>query len=507
MKTKICSFVVVLLLFAFAGASFGVEVGLLTSEHPLAPIRLDAPYWKLLEKHTGVTLKVETVPGSDYGSKLNVLLATGQIPDIVSGKKDLFDQYTDSGVLEPLNDLIDQYAPNVKAFIESDPDSKKVMTDGQFYHIPKFAVHKRQVARSPIWRQDIADELGLEEPETWEDLLDAFRAVKKAYPDMIPWTNRQKTEGLLVEVMYSLGAGYSIFRNQTQMYYERDVDGGKWLYAPMQPEFKEGLRVLQTAYKEGLLDPDYATNETPQLQENINSGKAFFYYDNNTFPASFNTNLPNVKEGARMMPINVPKGVTGKEARQYWFATNWLTEGYVISAKSKYKKEIMEMFNWLASEEGLLVSNWGEEGVHWDMKDGMPTLKPEIIEEARKASDPYRGVGSSLGIGGLNFTFAQDDRRMIPFDPPGYDEYLAKLFDTYKTAYHESVMYPPFSAEEGEQIKKLRAKLQTFSLPAIDQFIIGEKSLDEFDEWAAKLKEMGGAEMEDIYNAAEARIQ
>jgi hypothetical protein len=141
------------------------------------------------------------------------------------------------------------------------------------------------------------------------------------------------------------------------------------------------------------------------------------------------------------------------------------------------------------------------------MKDGMPTFKSEIIEEARKASDPYRGVSSLLGIGGLNFAFAEDDRRMIPFDPPGHDEYLAKLFDTYKTAYHESVMYPPFSAEEGEQIKKLRAKLQTFSLPAIDQFIIGEKSLDEFDEWAAKLKEMGGAEMEEIYNAAEARVQ
>jgi hypothetical protein len=105
------------------------------------------------------------------------------------------------------------------------------------------------------------------------------------------------------------------------------------------------------------------------------------------------------------------------------------------------------------------------------------------------------------------FSVGQDDRRMAPFDPPVYAEYLEKLFESYETGYHELVEEPPLSVEEGERVKKLRAKLENFSLPAIDQFIIGEKPLDEFDEWAAKLKEMGGAEMEEIYNGAEARLQ
>jgi putative aldouronate transport system substrate-binding protein len=504
MKAKICCVVVVVLLFAFAGASFGVEVEVMLKEHPAQPIRLDAPFWQLLEQYTGVKVELKPIPSSDYGSKLQVLLATGQIPDIISAERSHIEQFAGSGVVEPLNDLIDQYAPNVKAFLESDPNSKKMMIGGQYYHIPKFAVHKRKVARSPIWRQDIADELGLEEPETWDDLLNAFRAVKKAYPDMIPWTCRNKTEGLLEEVLYSMGTGYA---RGGAVYYDPDIEGGKWAYPAIRQEFKEGLKVLQTAYTEGLLDPDYATNGTSQLQEKLNSGKAFFYYDNNTFPASFNTNLPNVKEGARMMPIPVPKGFSGT-ARQYFYATNWLSSGHAISAKSKYKQEIIQMFNWMASEEGLLVSNWGVEGVQWKMGDnGVPALDAAIIEEARKSNDPYRGVGSLLGVGLLNFTVGQDDRRMIPFDPPGHDEYLTKLFGTYTTAYHEPVLKPPFTDEEGEKIKKLRAKLETFSLPAIDQFIIGQKSLDEFDEWAAKLKEMGGAELEDIYNTAEARVQ
>jgi hypothetical protein len=65
---------------------------------------------------------------------------------------------------------------------------------------------------------------------------------------------------------------------------------------------------------------------------------------------------------------------------------------------------------------------------------------------------------------------------------------------------------PPFTDEENSKIKAIRNKLENYFNTEIDKFIMGSKPISEYDAFASKLKELGSAELENIYNSAADRF-
>ena len=55
---------------------------------------------------------------------LNLMLAAGHIPDIVGSSriKDFVNQYGPEGAFLPLNELIEEHAPNIKAYLDERPN-------------------------------------------------------------------------------------------------------------------------------------------------------------------------------------------------------------------------------------------------------------------------------------------------------------------------------------------------------------------------------------------------
>src|SRR5579859_7267226 len=90
---------------------------------------------------------VTTYDPKDAAEKRNLALASGDYPDVffLIPWVDQFSQvdllkYGQQGVLLPLNDLIDQYAPNLKAALAKYPDFKTmtVAPDGKIWGIPQW---------------------------------------------------------------------------------------------------------------------------------------------------------------------------------------------------------------------------------------------------------------------------------------------------------------------------------------------------------------------------------
>ena len=71
---------------------------------------------------------------------MNLLLASGELPDIIGSSKikQVVNQYGPQGTFMPLNDLIDEHAPHLKAFFDERPDVRAAITaaDGNMYYIP-----------------------------------------------------------------------------------------------------------------------------------------------------------------------------------------------------------------------------------------------------------------------------------------------------------------------------------------------------------------------------------
>lgn len=73
-----------------------------------------------------------------------------------------------------------------------------------------------------------------------------------------------------------------------------------------------------------------------------------------------------------------------------------------INTDTENKEIVMKFVDWLYSEEGGYLMNYGVEGVHWEMVDRKPQFLDSIIEEYKsRTGDPTYEAGSEIGIGDL----------------------------------------------------------------------------------------------------------
>jgi len=170
------------------------------------PVELEA------RKLTGIHMidKTSGKNTEDSREALNLLMATGDIPNIVGGGKvkEFVDQYGPEGAFVPLDDLIEEHAPNIKAFFDEHPDLRSAATsaDGNLYYIPYLPDGK--YGRGYFIRQDWLATLGLEEPQNVEELHKVLTAFRNDDPngngetDEVPFFARQWQEVLRLVTLW-----------------------------------------------------------------------------------------------------------------------------------------------------------------------------------------------------------------------------------------------------------------------------------------------------------------
>ena len=67
-------------------------------------------------------------------------------------------------------------------------------------------------------------------------------------------------------------------------------------------------------------------------------------------------------------------------------------------------------------------------------------------------------------------------------------------------------MDPPLTSEEADRVKDILASMNTMLEQEYDKFIMGVKDISEYDAVIESAKDMGAAELEEIYNDALARL-
>ncbi len=233
-------------------------------------------YW---EDMTGVNIEWIQVPAQDKEEKLSLMLSSGSdLPDIISTPLS-FEQvilYGSQGLFLPLNDLIDEYGHGVHKVFKLEPNARNVITapDGNIYALPYYndCYHCRYAQRAWI-NVDWMQRLGLEMPETTDELVEVLRAFK----DNDANGNGKEDEIPLLSLANSWHSDSTAFLmnpftfnpgNSTMWRY---VEGDEIVFAPLQPGWKDGLRYLRMLHDEGLLDPESFSidqNSLRQLTEN-----------------------------------------------------------------------------------------------------------------------------------------------------------------------------------------------------------------------------------------------
>ncbi len=331
---------------------------------------------------------------TDMDQALALAVAAKDVPDIVyDWKQENFNKYGTQGALIPLNDLIDQYAPNYKKFLEENPDVKYFSTagDGNIYFIPFIA--DGQASTGWFIRQDWLDKVGKEIPNTVDELYD----VLVAFRDGDPNGNGQKDEVPLFAMKGDVAGMLSLFNAYRSFHY----GDGKVAFGPMEDNFLTGIKTIAKWFGEDLIDKELFSRADAQDHFTTNNtGGVVHEWFGST--AKTNDKLKDTIPGYKLVPFAPPAGPDGVR-RELNRRVKTSGEGWAISAMNKHPEETMKFFDFWFSEEGRRLVNFGLEGVHYDMVDGAPIFKEELMNGEPPITTVMMSIRSMT-----NFGFWQD---------------------------------------------------------------------------------------------------
>ncbi|MEI0740240.1 extracellular solute-binding protein [Paenibacillus sp. JTLBN-2024] len=241
----------------------------------------DNRWTRLYEQVLGIRIKYDwTAKGTLYNQKLGVALAAGDLPDVVRVNAEQLRQLSNAGLIQDLSQAYEKYAaPFTKEILgqEGTGPFEAATVDGKLMGIPETSSSIE--GAQYIWiRTDWLERLGLQPPQTMNDVLEISKAFTERDPDR---NGKNDTLGLPVTQylwdpvmgLSAFMAGYDAFPNM----WIRD-SSGKLVFGAVQPEVKTALKVLQDMYRNGQIDEEFMFKDGIKVKEQITAGKYGMMY-------------------------------------------------------------------------------------------------------------------------------------------------------------------------------------------------------------------------------------
>ncbi|MGN7360281.1 extracellular solute-binding protein [Paenibacillus sp. SAF-054] len=335
----------------------------------------DMPFFKELEEKTNVHIEWELYQQGSYPEKKNVLLASDEVPDAFFGPEsftmDDANKYGPQGIVIPLNDLIEKYAPNYKKAMEQEPLLEGLSTafDGNKYSMGTVI---EQVQRSypgllyinKTW----LDRLGLQVPTT----IDEYYNVLKAFKDEDANGDGNKNDEIpytFVNFNHINGYGqlFGAFgRVDVHNYGGNPVDhivvgdDGKLIFTADKPEYKEAIQTLHKFFKDGLFDQEGFTQDPKQFDAKMKDPKGIvgsFY--------AWSTQAVSPETAKQYVAIKPLKGPSGEDAPVMKRENNINVRGngFAITHKNKNPEITMRWVDEFYSQLTSIESQYGPVGI------------------------------------------------------------------------------------------------------------------------------------------------
>lgn len=335
----------------------------------------DNEFYQEMERRTGVHLEFEMVSSADYQTNFNLMIASGNLADMIyvgaSYYAEGVDAAIDDGYFLDLTDLVDEYMPNYERIRTSDVQYELLSTTdsgrlGAVYEL-------RQSKQGPwlgLWiRQDWLDDLNLDTPVTFDDyheVLTAFKNEKGATAPLI--LNFSGSDG----EFGTMSGGLNVL-NSWQL-----DETGKVNFGPYMDAWKEYVTIMHQWYTEGLIDPDFmATDERTADMAKVVTGASGVFAALYTMPSVYEaaSEDPNMN----LAPVNPPVMNEGDEGH-IRLRDSYTSGNTAISADSENWEVALRWLDYLYTEEGALLANYGVEGDTFEFdENGEPVFTDKIL--------------------------------------------------------------------------------------------------------------------------------
>lgn len=501
MKKLTCILSIALLAGALASCSKGggsIESGNAGSEYLIAPKMTeltlfavtdtkidDTPVWQKISELTNIKIKtVSSSSNSDADTALNVMLMSGEIPDLIfsTKMKTFANEYGPDGAFARIDELLSDKTPNLKKVIDR-PEIKSFISnyDGHMYYM--CGVNPDTVAAGWFIRQDWLDKLGLKAPTNPEE----FYQVLKAFRENDPNGNGEKDEVPYLSRFGTIDDLTFVF-NATP---EWNMENDKVFYGPARPEFKTAYINMAKWYSEGLIDKEIYTRGAKSRDKLFGDNTGGVIHDWFGSTAQFNDILKEDVPGFKLVAFAPPN----EGNKEYTRRDVAITQGVAIGESSDKKEYAVGLLDFLFSEKGGLFLNFGIEGEQYDMVDGEPIFKDYVIHGDKTAINILNEAGA------CGLAYEQDFR----YEEQWINDEAREGIDLYMDNNLLVPKFPPvsYTEEEFNRLNEIMTNIDTYRREICQQWIFGSKNVEAtFDEYVDQMYKMGLKEAEEIQQAA-----
>ncbi len=463
----------------------------------------DLPGVKAMEETTNVHINWVPVSVSSAGEKFGLMLSSSELPDIIygAGLADYpggCEKGVEDGFLLDCTDLVNQYMPNYRGFIDADPILKKdVMTDSGKY-IGIFGLNssdttiegEKEYAGLAV-RKDILDSLSLEIPTTisqWHDALTTAKNSGMAKPLLLT----QNGYGFTGSFITAFGIYPEFYQAENTV-----------KYGPVEDGYKNWLDTMRQWYAQGLIDPDFMSNPTGIADaQNIMNNTSLAFTTVWTYTSN-GAVLNRLTSNENCEIIAVPNPVLNKNDASYVIKSSNGASGNpaYITASCKNPELAAMWLDYQYTRAGMLSNFYGIENESYTIaSDQTLSFTDQILRnpDGLSATEALKYYARGNGLGLYNWEYLEHFYA-------GADGLLKSksIWNNQKTNMLSRRI--TMTEEEGSAYNSLYTAIQTMVHEYSANYIMGQEKEDSYERFKDSLHSNGLDECLSYQQAAQDR--
>lgn len=445
--------------------------------------------YKHLEEKTGVHIDFIHPAVGQEGEQFNLLLTSGDLPDMIEYSWVNYvggaQKAIDDGIIIDLAPYLD-HAPNFKKALTEGELAQiyrrgSTTDSGQYFGFTALNTGNYRTFGGPLIRRDLLKKYNLEMPVTIEDWENVLRTLKaNGIERPITGTLSNITNGAQLNFAGAFGVGGRWY-----------IDGEKVKYAPMEDGFKNYITLMNKWYSEGLIDRDIATNNGTLVDSKIVNGESAALFHGFLGSALGRYLSQKSVEDPTWDLVGADFPVLNEgEINEFPYMEEDVRPSNIIAITTACKDpaKAVEWCDQFYSEEGLMLTNFGVEGVSYNMIDGKPVYSDAIMKNPEglsskealmlhnRATAPAPGFNQAEEYLNQYYEYEQQKESFKKWEinaEPGRKHKMPNLFAT---------------EEESDIITTIQADLNTYVNETLWNFISGNEPLENYGKFVDTLK-------------------
>ena len=464
----------------------------------------DMGVFKAMAEKSNIDFTFTTPPMADFGTKLNLAFASGDLPDVLFGTDTntltpaMEMDYGKQGILVPIEDLIADNMPNFSKVLEDNPDIRKSITtpDGHIYSLPM--IHRGNTAiwpRGPIWYNgEWLEALDVKElPKTTDEFYDLLVRFR----DEDPNGNGKKDEIPLTDVKMDstrpwLMSAFGITDRTIE-----EIDG-EVVFTPVTENYKEYVTFMNKLYSEKLLDQEVYSQADEQKKAKGQSNQI------GLFPDWFSFFTTGRQENEAIMdPMFYPLTSDINPDRVTPGSPRMGRSTFAITSNNPSPEAALRWVDYFYSEEGADFLNKGPEGDFWVYAENDKGEKVRVFAEGvdpAESEEARSKVTPDYGIMVPKVEFPADPNNPASSILPDANAVNDTTFQDFLTVETEEKITPfakvtfpllYLTTEESDKVRDAATDLKTYVEQMEAKFITGLEPLSNWDKYVKTIESMG----------------